>query len=414
MDADDLPRSLTSARESLWTFDDEDLVGLLRSWAARWWEDPVREAGQEGLNRLCVTTGWLRPHLIEALRRAFQPWISARFRIASRARAESPARRDLWLFAILAGRIPALAVSVVFRSLAARVPLVLKPSTAEPVFCHLLRESARRHSERIGEAIRVITDPEVVASLVREAPACLAYGRDETVAAIRETRQGRPTWCGGHREALVAVYREALESSSRAVQVAGAIARDCAIYDQSGCLSPQVVFCEEDGRVRPTVFAEMLWSSLASLERRWPSAMPPLEESATVRSFAEEARFLAFRTGGQVLPERGLFRPLVCLMPRGVYRPGPGHRVLQVLTFTGAPEFWRQTPSLARRLQGIAVAGDRSRLERVLDANPEYRAPYICRPGRLQRPPANWRENGLDLTAELVRLSRTDEGEDAG
>lgn len=406
MDATGLVEDLRAAGEAFADVPRDEILRILREWAARW-QNPAREAGEEDLERLSASTGWPRPHLREALWRAFRPWVRARFG-ARGSRAARPVRADLWMLAILAGRIPALATGAVFRALAAGVPVVLKPSSVEPVFCEVLARSARRHSDLLGRAVRVVTDPATVASLVREAPACLAYGRDETVDAIRRIRDRAgarpgPTWCGGHRESLVVVFREALDLGPRAARVARGIAEDCAIYDQSGCLSPHLVLVEEGGRVPPETLARMILACLQALETRWPPAPPTVEEAATLRLFAEESR-VATRGQGLALPERGPARPLVTLMPQGTERPGPGHRVLQVLTFCGQPDFARQVPSLAGRLQGMAVAGDRARLDRALDGASGYRAPYLCRPGRLQSPPADWLENGLDLTAELVRL----------
>ncbi len=407
-DASRLVEDLCAAREALAEVPPDALLRVLREWADRW-REPGREVGGDDLDRLSASTGWPRPHLVEALRRAFRPWTPAAIersvRRAYDTRGAVPfARRDLWLLVLLAGRIPALATGVAFRALAAGVPVVLKPSSAEPVFCDLLARSARRHSDLLGGAVRVVTDPGTVASLLPEAPACLAYGRDETVARVREIRDGRPTWCGGHRESLVVVFREALGSESGAEAVAGGVARDCAIYDQSGCLSPHLALVEEGGGVPPRAFARMVFAHLQALERRWPPAVPAVEEAAALRLFAEESRILAALRGGRVFPGRGPARPLVVLMPDGVYRPGPGYRVLQVLTFRGETDFGRRAPSLAGRLQGLAAAGPRARLNATLRGAPGSMAPYVCRPGRLQSPPADWLENGLDLTAGLVHV----------
>ncbi len=409
MGTSNLVLDLAAARGALAAQGAPRVVRALREWALRWC-DPAREVGEEGLRRLSASTGWPRPHLMEALRRAFSPWAGSAFeRAVVRAwtgRIAAPSSRpDLWLLAILAGRIPALATGAAFRALAAGVPAVLKPSSAEPVFCELLVRSAQRHSDLLGRAVRVVTDPATLPVLVREAPACLAYGRDDTVARIRKVREGRPTWCGGHRESLAVVFREAASSGSEAALLAARLARDCAIYDQSGCLSPHVVLYEEGGAVEPERFAEFLVGALQALDRRWPPASLDQHEAATLRLFLDESRLLATRAGGVVRPERGPPRPAVVLVPGGTYRPAPGGRVLQVLTFRGRPDLGRLVPSLAGRLQGLAFAGPRARLDEALSASPSCRVPYVCRLGRLQRPPPDWRENGWDLTRELVRAA---------
>ncbi len=418
MDENDLLRDFWAARQRLFECHDWGFLGTLQEWASHW-GDPTREIGEEGLDRLSASTGWPRPHLIEALHRAFDSWSGLDFkRCFLRAQKSlepvlfQKRHPDLWLLAILAGRIPALATAAVFRALAAGVPVVLKPSSAEPVFSELLVQSARRHGDLLVRAIHVVTDPDVARRLVPLAPVCLAYGRDETVLSIRRAREqtwspghvAYTTFLGGHRESLVIVFREAASSATGARVVAEGIARDCAIYDQSGCLSPHVVLYEEGARVAPDDFARMLYESLETLETRWPPATPGLEEAATLRLFVEESRVLARAAGGLVLPPRGPCRPAVILMPHGTYRPGPGHRVLQVMTFDGVPDFERQVPTLAGRLQGLAVAGPQRRLKEALGEASPYWAPYVCPVGRLQSPPVRWLENGRNLMRELVRI----------
>jgi len=74
-----------------------------------------------------------------------------------------------------------------------------------------------------------------------------------------------------------------------------------------------------------------------------------------------------------------------------------------VLSFSGSPDLERLVPALKGRLQGLAVprAGHR-RLAEVLRRHPEFHAPYLCAPGRLQDPPPDWPENGVHLTRELA------------
>lgn len=418
MDENDLLADFQAARQRLLESHRALLLGALQEWASRW-DDPASEVGEEGFARLSASTGWPRPHLIEALRRAFLPWSGRDFqRYFLRARKSLEAvpvqdrHPNLWLLAILAGRIPALVMAAVFRALAAGVPVVLKPSSAEPVFSELLVQSARRYSDLLARAVHVVTDPDVARRLVPLAPVCLAYGRDETVLSIRRAREQTwspghvacTTFLGGYRESLVVVFREAASSATAARVLAEGIARDCAIYDQSGCLSPHVVLYEEGARVAPDDFARMLYESLQDLETRWPPAIPGLEEAATLRLFVEGSRVLVRATGGLVLPPRGPCRPAVILVPHGTYRPGPGHRVVQVLTFDGIPDFERQVPTLAGRLQGLAVAGPQRRLKEVLGEVSPFWAPYVCRVGRLQSPPVRWLENGRNLTRELVRI----------
>ena len=220
------------------------------------------------------------------------------------------------------------------------------------------------------------------------------------MASVASLRPGRTTYAGGHRESVVVVFREAVTDSRAARNLARAVARDVAIYDQSGCLSPQAVLYE-DGAVPATEFAGRLSEALRDVAADLPAGRPDVESAAFLRAFADEARLEA-RIGRSSVFSPGLPAPLVVLRFPGIpYRPGPGHRVVQVLPFSGIPAFDRLLPGLEGRIQGLALAGPRDRLAAAIGGRSAWTPCRACSPGRLQQPPAIWKENGIVLTAEL-------------
>lgn len=383
----------------------EQLVALRERW-----RDPGREAGAKGLSALSRETGFPPAHVHEALKRAFSPFtrpsIRGIVRRGEKARGAGIAVpvNTPWVLAILAGRVPAVVVNALFWSLAARVPVALRPPAALHTFTGLLIRSLARVPGPLGPSVTHLDLPSgqgPLARLVESAPICLVYGTDQTFRSVVAARRDRPTLGGGHRESFVVVFREAL-GPDRAGALARAIARDCAVYDQDGCLSPQAVLVEEGGGTTPEELAGRIQEELVGLAGSLPPSLPSLEEAARLRMFAEECRYGARASGGRVFPREGAPTPLTTLLPGRPYRTGPGHRVLQVLPFHGAPDLGNLLPSLADRIQGVAVAGDRARVEALFAAHPDYRAGYVCAPGRLQRPPATWAENGIIVTRELA------------
>lgn len=382
-------------------FPGQEALAQALSGLPAWW---LREAGAVPLAIEAVSrsTGWPLSHAREAVRRAFLPFTPAAVRALVRSGAGAGDRPGR-LLAILAGPVPAVAVNALFWSLAARVPVTLKPPSAEPLFARLLVESVRDAAPSLAPFVDLLDLPsghEGFARAVRDAPACLAYGGDAATAAVTRMREGRPTFVGHHRESFVILSPESLRDDRRAAGVARAVAADVAIYDQSGCLSPHAVLVPQAAAIAPDALGRMLHQALLDIESLLPPAPLAVEDLAAIRLFVEEARVL----GARVSPEFGRVPPAVLVHPEGLpARPGPGLRVVQVLPFRGTPDLARVLPHLAGRVQGVAIAGERRVAAAAFDACPEWRPCRTCAVGRLQRPPAAWRENGIVLTRVLAR-----------
>ncbi len=404
------------------TLDDDALAATMAALAAAGlapdWPTPSDRAALAG------STGWSGRHLDEAVRRAFAPYtlaacrrlVSLARRTASAARAspgnlDAPLPGNWGLLAILAGRVPAVASGALFQGLAARHTVVLKPSSAEPAFARLLCDLVARTAPFLAPAVTLLDappgDPRLV-DAVAAAPAVLAYGSDATVAAVQAARPGRLTLVGGHRESIAILFGDALGSTASAKRLARAIARDASIYDQSGCLSPQVALVEDGAPVPARAFAHLLHEAFVETARTLPPGPIPILDAAAVRMFLEESRLLARASGGLVLPASGPVPPVVAFLPDLPARRAPGCRVLQVVPFRGDPDLASLLPTLASRLQGLAVAGDRRRLAAALDRFQAFRPCRVCAPGRLQSPPAGWPENGVSVVRALAAARPSD------
>lgn len=352
-------------------------------------------------------TGYLGRHLDSAIARAFQPFSpSAVLRMIELGRSRCD-RKMAFVLAILAGRIPALAVNVLFSAIAAHTPVLFRAPGGAGSFVKVLVRSVAGLAPELAGAFGVTSvasnTPELDA-IVARAPGVLAYGSDAVIARIESIRPNKPTWPGEHRESIVVAFAEHAEVSAGGdwpPSLARAIAWDVAIYNQGGCLSPHVLLVEGPEQ-RAVELSKAVHDELLVLARRWPVATPSLSSAALQRLFVSEMRSLTARDGGLVLTQRSV-SPAV-IIQTSPYRPGPGGRVLQVIPFSAQTPLKTIIPTLEGRLQGVAVHGPFSRWRDLVRLNPSYLAPYVCKPGHLQRPPAVWRENGRRLVSEFAAL----------
>jgi len=343
------------------------------------------------------STGWNGAHLAEAVRRAFSPFNDKE--LADMCEAGPGPNAGLVLLAILAGRVPALAVKVAFHCAAAGVHAAIKPSSLEPVFAGLLAKSFNR-AGREGLLSLVPPGSPQATDHVRNAPLCLVYGSDLTVSTVVAGRSGKPTLTGPHMESFAVVFASAISTFEQARNVAEAIALDTVVYDQDGCLSPVAALVQEGGAVTVDRFAEMILDAMLASNLK-PGRIE-IDDLAALRMFEREAT-ISGNIDSVIRSSVGI-PPLVVLCDQ--VRKGPGMRTLQVASFAKGAD---SIPNLAAivghiegRVQGMAVAGRAGQIDDMLKAFPRFSPNYLCDPGRMQDPPALWNENGYVLYRELM------------
>ncbi len=356
---------------------------------------PFLESGD--VARLEESTGWSGAHLAEAVRRAFSPFCDKD--LSGMCEAGPGSNAGLEMLAILAGRVPALAVKVAFHCAAAGVRAAIKPSSLEPIFAGLLAKSF----SRVGgdDFVSLVPhDRSQSTDYVGKAPLCLVYGSDRTVSTVIAARSGKPTLTGPHMESFAVVFASALSTFEQARKVAEDIAVDTVVYDQDGCLSPVAALVQEGGAVTVVRFAEMILDAMLATNLK-PGRLE-IDDLAALRMFEREAA-LSGNIDSVIRSSVGI-PPLVVLSDH--VRRGPGMRTLQIAPFAqgvdSIPDLTAIVGHIEGRVQGLAAAGRPDQIDAMLKAFPRFSPNYLCEPGRMQDPPALWNENGYVLYRELM------------
>lgn len=345
----------------------------------------------EDLSILAENTSWHPKHILEAIRRAFLPFTdTAILRVAG-----YPSKGYKEVLVILAGKIPATTVRCCFLGILANSKVVLKPSSQYNVFAHLFVRSIKQYCPDISKYVELLdvpSDSEILKEKIENSDLVVAYGSDKTIENIIAKRGSHPTVLGRHMESFSIIFKDGLEDWR---SVAHAMAEDIAIYDQSGCLSPQAIFVENHGTVSVERFAHLLFEELMDIERDIPKGVINQYLGVHVRLYAQQLKFLAKTANGLVLHDKNSIVPMVVLLPPSIpYISGPGSRIIQVFHFSDLPPLMPTLKGMALRVQGLSFSGDYVRLQNILKIYPDLQPHYICAVGQLQRPPLDFRENG--------------------
>ncbi len=314
---------------------------------------------------------------------------------------------------VLAGNLPGAGLDNIVFSLLVKSATLAKAASSgaglQRLFAHILRQ----HDPELGACLALVSWPGGKAELENiafsEAGLVVASGSDESLAAIRQRVSGR--FIGyGHKLSLSLITHDALDQSQKSAERA---AYDVVLFDQRGCLSPQVVYVEDHGAVSPKVFATLLAEALADWQTRLPRGRISPAVSTQIRRVRDEAEWQALSGKDVVLHSspRGT-EWTVIYEADPTFAPGPLYRTVRVKPLVGLEQLatllepWR--PYL--EAVGTVVPSEVRRRQTLLEVLANSGVSRICPLGTMQIPPLSWRHGGRPRLAELVRWMTSDLG----
>ena len=315
---------------------------------------------------------------------------------------------------ILSGNIPGLAASPVLLSLALKSAVLVKSAAGDPVFPALLAASISEVDEALGRCVQVAHwrggDAAVESVVFGAADVVVASGSDAAIAAIAARVPGR--FIGhGHKISFAAIARERLDDDAGARDLARRLAYDVSLWDQQGCLSPQLCYIERGGGVDPGAFAALLGAALTDYARQLPPRRTSFEEQSAVQRFRQAAEWGTGNATG-LLASPGSADWSISIEDGPALRPSCLHRCVRLKVVDRLDDL---EPALAphrRHLEAASLAAGvprRACLREFLIGLGVHR---VCAIGSMQRPPLTWRQSGRPRLAEWVEWATVEESDE--
>ena len=416
----ELADDLRASRAQLARRSSADVIAALGAAGARFL-DPADPLRAEALERLSEDSGLSPAMCVAVLDGMAADWTEERFiRMVSSELGDLAAldgfvrheSRSVMAMGpalsvqIVAGGVPGVSVTALLRSLVVKGPTLLKPGRGDFVLPWLFARSLAGVDPALSDALAVVYWPggssEHEDAVLARAEVVTVYGSDETVRDIRaRTPVTTRLVAYHHRVSVGVVGREALAASlvgRTAVEVAEAVA----LFDQRGCVSPQVIYVEEGGACSPAELAERLASALAGLETRWPGGSLDVARASRLQQARGTAELLAATTGGLV--RHGRAAPWTVVFEPAPLPLGPAAgRFVRVRPLVDAVELPGLLGPLGPHLQTVGVAGLGERLESVARALAEAGASRVAPFHAVAFPPAWWHHDGRGPLLDLVR-----------
>jgi hypothetical protein len=232
------------------------------------------------------------------------------------------------------------------------------------------------------------------------ADAVVAYGRGETLAAIRARLAPEARFIPfGHRTSVGYVARETLADAATADACARGIATDALLYDGDGCLSLHAVFVERGAAVDPRAFASRCADAFELAAVEFPAGDGDLDPEAT--AYARDARFRASQGSGIVFGGMPATRHFIVLDPPADLAPPLARRTIALYSVDEPDDALAFVRRHALPLEAVGVCGaTRPDVEAFAVASGAAR---IARLGTLQRPPLGGEHGGAGRILPFVR-----------
>jgi hypothetical protein len=301
---------------------------------------------------------------------------------------------------IMPANVPGAGVHELVAALISGAAAIVKTSNREPVLFHAFTHTLREIDPAIGTLLEVTTfgreRDDLGRLMIHECDFIVALGDDASLAHLAGV--GRFFGFGSRTSGAVI----SLAAPANLSALASSLARDIALFEQQGCLSPHHIFIENADPADARGFVASLADALTSLAVTLPPPKLSFHTAAAIRRIRERARWRGIGGHHVELFEGANMAWTVVLEPSARFTISPGFRTVTISSIRDADDLASRLEPVAGRLEAFALAAPASSRARFLDVLAGAGVTYVCDPGKMQSPPLNWPHGGgafLDFLA---------------
>jgi hypothetical protein len=311
---------------------------------------------------------------------------------------------------VMSGNIPALAALPVLLSLVLKSAVLVKSAAGDPMFAALLAESINEVDADLGRCVLVTYwrggNQAIETAALGAADLVVASGSDAAVAALA-SRAPRRFIGHGHKVSFAAVGKECLLDGESAQDVARRLAYDVCLWDQQGCLSPQLCYVESRGTLTAHEFAAALARALADYAVSLPPRRLGFEEQADVLRFRQQAEWHPARTA---LASSGTTDWSISVEEDADFAPTCLNRCIRLKVVRELAEMAAALAPHRRLIEAVGLAVEPARVQEISLMLAGCGVHRVCAIGEMQLPALSWRQGGRPRIADWVEWTAVEGG----
>jgi hypothetical protein len=310
---------------------------------------------------------------------------------------------------VLGGGVPTPTLLALATPLLLGSPVLARSSSHDPVTARVFASALAAEAPTLAGTLELVCFPSDDDAALREllaAPCVVAFGSDETMAALGARLSPAQRFVRHGHRLSVAVLGRAAQSGAALGEAAAALARDVALWDQQGCLSPVALYVLGVERVPDALLAALV-AAFEEAAQHWPRGRVSAQASTHIAAERDIAELRA-AAGADVRIRTGRDCTLVA-EPDAEFRGSPLYRFLRIHPVAKAARLLDALTPLGPHLAAVGVAGIGAELEALGPELAALGAARVCSLGTLQCPPLAWCHDQPGVLLPLARLTDIEE-----
>jgi hypothetical protein len=416
-------QALRAARTQLARFPVGRIIAAVDA-AARRLRDPASDRYPELIAGIGAFSGYSTPMAEYVLERMSADWLAGPLHQLVRAELGGAAAIDGFApagtgvrsravappltFHVFAGNVPGVSVTSIIRALLVKSAVFGKTAAAEPLLAPHFARLLARADPAIGAAVAVTCwvggDTALEQAALEHADTVIHYGGAAAIESLRARTPAGVRFVEHGPRVSFAIVNGEIVAGEPGARAARDLARAVAVFDQQGCVSPQIAYVVGGDDDAPRRLAALVASALEQLQQELPRGRIDPAEAAAIRDLRTRTEFRSI-AGEPVQLWAG--QPLtwtVVLAPGSDFAGTCLNRSLLVRPARSLHDVIAHLRPAGHLLQTLGVAGFHG--ERLLDlavAAADAGVTRIARLADMPWPPPTWHHDGNSALAELVR-----------
>lgn len=309
---------------------------------------------------------------------------------------------------ITGGAIPNPAILSIILGLLARSAQFVKCARHASFLPRLFAHSIYETDAKLGACLEIAEwkggDQALETPLLQKADCVTATGHDETIQALESRLPRRTRFLPyGHRLSFAYATKAGLENCSLKT-LAEQIVNDLTLWNQSGCLSPHVVYAEKGAAPSPEQLAQAIAEELERREQSEPRGPISTQAAAII---ANRRRLYEIRAANsretRLWSSRKSTAWTVIFDHDPRFQKSCQNRFLYVKAVDGLTDALNGAAEVCGQVSCVGLCASPHEAQSVVIKQlARWGVTRICPPGKMQQPPIAWRHDGRLSLGDLM------------